>query len=153
MQAIPTSTRAKSTGSSTTSCFVWSPATPGQFWGTSWAAMACLPTPTGTGVSRWRRRATTTPATWTLSWNQTAQGARRKPWPSPSPAFWRCAWWSSSTPFSSSGGRALNGTYCTASAPCRSGSEGLLLHCTAGDGGGWLWSSDKGLVVAWSPII
>lgn len=129
LQALPTFTRERSTGSSTTSCFAWSQATRGPSWGTSWAVTAYPPTPTGTGALRWRRSATTTTATRTLSSNWTARGARRKLWPSLSPASWRCAWWSSSTRFSSSGGRAHSATYCTASAPCRSGSEGLLLHC------------------------
>lgn len=125
LQALPTSTRGRSTGSSTISCFAWSPATRGPSWGTSWAATACLLTTTGTGAPRRRRNATTTTAT-LMSWsNWTAQGAQRKQWPSPSPVYWRCAWWSSSTLYSSSGGRAHSATYCTASAPCRSGSEGL----------------------------
>lgn len=128
LQALPTFTRVRSTGSSTTSCFVWSLATRGPSCGTSWAATAYPQTPTGTGAPRWRRNGTTTTATWTLSSNWTARGGLRKQWPSPSPASWHCAWWSSSTPFSSSGGRARSATYCTASAPCRSGSEGLLLY-------------------------
>lgn len=129
IQASPTFTRERSTGSSTTSCSAWSPATRGPSWGTSWGATAFLRTPTGTGAPRRRRSATTTTATWTSSSNWTARGARRKQWPSPSPASWRCAWWSFFTPFSSSGGRARSATYCTASAPCRSGSEGGILHC------------------------
>lgn len=125
-----TSTRGRSIGSSTTSGWEWSKATPGLSCGILWAATVCPPTPTGTGAPHKKRNRLnmTTMMTLISCWSWRAAVERRKRWPLPSPVSWPCAWWCCFTPCSASRGRTRSATYCTARDPCRSGSEKLTFH-------------------------
>lgn len=114
LQVSPTSTRGRSTGNSTTSFSESSPVILALFWKTLWAASWRLSSQTGS-------LSTTATRTWSSSWK--TRRARWRPSRSSSPVFWRCVYWCWSTLWYSSRGRARRGTYCTANAPCRSGSE------------------------------